>query len=75
VLIRVNGAGATDELLDWIVGQRMSYSVGFTLAEPSWRRTRDPGEGAQFRGDWVPGDPRLTFGLRTPGDSAGVRLS
>jgi hypothetical protein len=31
VLIRIDGAGATHELLDWIVGQRMSYSVGFTL--------------------------------------------
>ena len=33
-------------------------------------RTRDLGEGAQFRSDWVPGDPSLTFGLRVPGDSA-----
>jgi hypothetical protein len=31
VLIRIDGAGATHELLDWIVGQRMSYSVGFGL--------------------------------------------
>jgi hypothetical protein len=31
VLIRIDGAGATHELLDWIVGQRMAYSVGFTL--------------------------------------------
>jgi 2,6-dihydroxypyridine 3-monooxygenase len=38
------------------------------------RRTRDLGEGAQFRGDWVPGDPALTFGLRTPGDSADMRI-
>ena len=33
-------------------------------------RTRHLGEGAQFRSDWVPGDPSLTFGLRVPGDSA-----
>lgn len=39
------------------------------------RRTRDLGEGAQFRCDWVPGDPNLTFGLRTPGDSADMRVS
>jgi 2,6-dihydroxypyridine 3-monooxygenase len=32
-------------------------------------RTRDLGDGAQFRGDWVPGDPALAFGLRRPGDS------
>ncbi|MGH3862261.1 IS1380 family transposase, partial [Actinokineospora sp.] len=31
VLIRIDGAGATHELLDWLVGQRLSYSVGFTL--------------------------------------------
>jgi len=31
VLIRIDGAGCTHELLDWIVGQRLSYSVGFTL--------------------------------------------
>ena len=31
ILIRIDGAGATHELLDWIVGQRLSYSVGFTL--------------------------------------------
>jgi hypothetical protein len=31
VLIRIDGAGATHELLDWIISQRMSYSVGFTL--------------------------------------------
>jgi 2,6-dihydroxypyridine 3-monooxygenase len=38
-------------------------------------RTRDLGEGAQFRGDWVPGDPALTFGLREPGDSADMRVT
>ena len=39
------------------------------------RRNRDLGEGAQFRGDWVPGDPGLTFGLRAPGDSADMRVT
>ena len=38
-------------------------------------RTRDLGEGAQFRGDWVPGDLALTFGLREPGDSADMRVT
>jgi 2,6-dihydroxypyridine 3-monooxygenase len=38
-------------------------------------RTRDLGEGAQFRNDWVPGDPALTFGLRVPGDSADMRVT
>jgi len=38
-------------------------------------RNRELGEGAQFRNDWVPGDPALTFGLRSPGDSADMRVS
>jgi len=38
-------------------------------------RTRDLGEGAQFRGDWAPGDIGLTFGLREPGDSADMRVT
>jgi 2,6-dihydroxypyridine 3-monooxygenase len=38
-------------------------------------RTRDLGEGAQLRSDWVPGDVSLTFGLREPGDSADMRVS
>jgi hypothetical protein len=33
VLIRADSAGATHELLNWLVGQRLSYSVGFTLSE------------------------------------------
>jgi hypothetical protein len=31
VLIRADSAGGTHELLNWLVGQRLSYSVGFTL--------------------------------------------
>ena len=31
VLIRIDGAGATHALLDWIAGQRLSYSIGFSL--------------------------------------------
>ena len=34
VLIRVDGAGATHELLDWLASQRLSYSVGFGLTRP-----------------------------------------
>ncbi|ANY06552.1 IS1380 family transposase [Pseudonocardia sp. HH130630-07] len=33
VLIRVDGAGASHELLDWLAGQRLSYSVGFGLSQ------------------------------------------
>ena len=28
-----DAAGCTHELLDWLVGQRLSYSVGFTLPD------------------------------------------
>jgi len=31
VLVRIDGAGATHALLKWLVGQRLSYSIGFGL--------------------------------------------
>lgn len=31
VLVRVDGAGGTHELLDWLTRRRLAYSVGFTL--------------------------------------------
>src|SRR4051794_26050136 len=31
VLVRINGAGGTHELLNWLTGRRLSYSVGFSL--------------------------------------------
>jgi hypothetical protein len=31
ILIRTDGAGCTHEFLDWLLGQRLSYSLGFTL--------------------------------------------
>ncbi|OLT02904.1 hypothetical protein BJF90_28570 [Pseudonocardia sp. CNS-004] len=33
ILIRIDSVGCTHELLEWIVGQRLSYSVGFPLPE------------------------------------------
>jgi hypothetical protein len=33
VLIRADGAGGTHEFLNWLVSQRLSYSVGFTLPD------------------------------------------
>jgi hypothetical protein len=33
VLIRTDAAGCTHEVVDWLVGQRLSYSLGFTLPE------------------------------------------
>ncbi|MBC7632039.1 IS1380 family transposase [Aeromicrobium sp.] len=31
VLIRIDGGGATHAVLDWLTGQRLSYSVGYSL--------------------------------------------
>ena len=31
VLVRVDGAGYSHDLLNWLTGQRVQYSVGFTL--------------------------------------------
>jgi hypothetical protein len=31
ILVRTDGAGATHDLLNWLTGQRLSYSTGFTL--------------------------------------------
>jgi hypothetical protein len=33
VLVRVDGAGSTHALLDWMSGQRLAYSVGFGLPD------------------------------------------
>jgi DDE family transposase len=33
VLVRADSAGCTHDFLDWVVSQRMSYSVGFTLPD------------------------------------------
>ena len=49
VLIRADGAGATHEFLNWMVSQRLSYSVGFTLpATFAQTLTRMPQKG------WTP---------------------
>ena len=33
VLVRIDGAGSTHALLDWLSGQRLTYSVGFGLPD------------------------------------------
>jgi hypothetical protein len=40
VLIRTDAAGCTHDVLDWLAGQRLSYSVGFTLPEHTERLLR-----------------------------------
>jgi hypothetical protein len=63
VLIRVDGAGATHELLDWFYSQRLSYSVGFGLTQDlvdqlaalpasAWQPAYDA-DGAPRPGAWV----------------------
>ena len=61
ILIRIDSAGCTHQLLEWIVGQRLSYSVGFTLPDhivdelalvpdtdwqPAYDADREPRDGA-----------------------------
>jgi Transposase DDE domain group 1 len=63
VLIRTDAAGATHEFLDWLVSQRLSYSVGFTLPDSfaqtietmppqAWTPAYD-GDGQPRDGAWV----------------------
>jgi len=33
VLVRIDGAGSTHKVIDWLITQRLSYSVGFTLPD------------------------------------------
>ena len=33
VLVRIDGAGSTHKVIDWLTGRRLAYSVGFTLPE------------------------------------------
>ena len=33
MLVRTDAAGCTHAVLDWLAGQRLSYSVGFTLPD------------------------------------------
>ena len=51
-----------DALAAWEPRQR---ELGYALLE----RARWIGDGSQFRHDWVPGDPRLRFGLYEAGDA------
>jgi Transposase DDE domain group 1 len=63
ILIRTDGAGSTHEFLNWLTGQRLSYSVGFalptdfadtvnTMPAHGWSPAYD-GEGQPRDGAWV----------------------
>jgi Transposase DDE domain group 1 len=81
VLIRTDGAGGTHDFVSWLTGQRLQYSVGFTLTEtavsklelipesawtPAYDADRNPREGA-----WV---TELTGLLDLTGWPAGTRV-
>lgn len=81
VLVRTDGAGSSHQLIDWLSGQRVQYSIGWTLpvdaAEiieqippdcwaPAWDAEGQPREGA-----WV---AELTGLLNLAGWPAGMRV-
>jgi len=81
VLIRIDGAGSTHELLDWLTARRLSYSVGFGLPdhtadlleripEQAWTPALDA-EGEVRDGAWV---TELTGLLNLSRWPAGMRV-
>ena len=81
VLVRIDGAGATHDLLDWLTGQRLSYSVGFALPGNTeallrripaavWQPAYD-GDGQVRDGAWV---AELTGLLDLSGWPPGMRV-
>ena len=69
VLVRIDGAGATHQVLDWMTGQRLSHSVGYGLPENTekllallptgvWQVAYDS-DGSIRDGAWV-AEPDLT---------------
>ena len=81
VLVRIDGAGSTHALLDWLEGRRLSYSVGFGLPDKTpelvakipaevWQPAYDA-QGAVRDGAWV---AELTGLLDLSGWPAGMRV-
>ena len=78
------GAGTAKACADaWALGDALRRAEGDVVAAlEAWephqlelghallQRSRWMGDGSQFRHDWVPGDPRLRFGLYEAGDAA-----
>jgi hypothetical protein len=54
VLVRVDGAGATHELLNWLEGQRVQYSVGFALPDVFSDQLTVLGKANGGKGAWEP---------------------
>jgi len=81
VLVRVDGAGHSHQLLNWLTGQRVQYSVGFTLPSDAgalieqipnsvWQPAYDA-DGGVRDGAWV---AELTGLLNLTGWPAGMRV-
>jgi len=81
VLVRVDGAGHSHRLLDWLTGQRVQYSIGFTLPgdagpliekipQEVWQPAYDA-DGEPRDGAWV---AELTGLLNLAGWPAGMRV-
>ena len=81
MLIRIDGAGSTHELLDWLTARRLSYSVGFGLPdhtpdllkkipEQAWSPALDSAGGVRD-GAWV---TELTGLLHLASWPAGMRV-
>ena len=81
VLVRIDGAGASHKVIDWLTGRRLAYSVGFTLPDntpdllrlipdqvwtPAYDAVDDVRDGA-----WV---AELTHLLDLTGWPAGIRV-
>lgn len=59
ILIRADGAGCTHEFLRWLAGQRLSYSIGFTLPadfEATLKKIPDKAWAQAYDGDEKPRD-------------------
>lgn len=81
VLVRVDGAGHSHQLLDWLTSQRVQYSIGFTLPSDAavlieqipatvWTAAYDA-DGQPRDGAWV---AELTGLLNLTGWPAGMRV-
>jgi hypothetical protein len=81
ILIRADGAGATHDFLNWLVSQRLSHSVGFTLPDTfattietipkaGWTPAYD-GDGQVRDGAWV---ADVTGLLELSAGPAGMRV-
>lgn len=81
VLVRTDGAGCTHDLMNWLVGQRVQYTIGYTLPSdagelieqippqcwtPAWDADGQPRDGA-----WV---TELTGLLNLTGWPEGMRV-